>query len=379
MGVLDGMKVVEVMSSVGPGKFCSMMLADMGAEVIIVERPAAGGGQPRPHSVFNRGKRSIMLDLKNPAAVDAVLKLVDGADVLLEGMRPGVMERLGLGPDVCLARRPSLVYGRLTGWGQSGPLSQAPGYDSTFVSLSGALHTATEVGERPEAPPGLLGDVSGGALYLALGVLAAVLRARRDGQGQVVDAAMVDGAANLLNWELSNIARMVEGSGEDNRDRSGKPWIRSYRCADGEWIHVEAYEPQFYAELIARLGLSHDETIAQAWDNPQSWPHVAADLEALFASKTRAVWSDLLEQTNACVAPVLNPIEAAAHQHNMSRRLYEVIDGVLQVAPVPGFSATPSARGLRVPPLGAHTREVLSGLGLSDDLIDELSVTNRTN
>jgi acetyl-CoA hydrolase len=246
------------------------------------------------------------------------------------------------------------------------------------VALSGALHVAAEGGERPEAPPGLLGDVCGGALYLTLGVLAGVLRARSDGQGQVVDAAMVDGAANLLNWELSNIARLAAGGSENSCNNSGKPWIRSYQCADGEWIHVEAYELQFYAELINRLGLDHDERIVQAWDNPQNWTHVAAELEVAFAAKTRAVWSDLLERTNACVVPVLTPIEAAAHQHNTSRRLYEVIDGVLQVAPAPRFSATPSVRSLRVPPLGAHTQEVLSGLGLSDDLVEKLSVMKGT-
>lgn len=375
MGVLSGLKVIEVMSSVGPGKFCSMMLAEMGADVIIVERPADGVGAPRPHSVFNRGKRSVMLDLKHPAAVDAVLHLIEDADVLLEGMRPGVMERLGLGPQACLARRPSLVYGRLTGWGQSGPLASAPGYDSTFVALSGALWLATEAGERPEAPPGLFGDVCGGALYLALGVLAAVWRARLDGRGQVVDAAMVDGSANLLNWELSNIARSAGGLAAGRGDDSGKPWIRSYRCADGEWLRVEAYQPEFYGELITRLGLSHDARFVHAWSNPQDWAQVMTELEMLFATKTRAQWASLLERSHACVAPILSPAEAAMHEHNIARGVYEVTDGVLQVAPAPRFSVTPSARGLRVPPLGAHTREVLVGLGLSDALVNELSHT----
>jgi crotonobetainyl-CoA:carnitine CoA-transferase CaiB-like acyl-CoA transferase len=371
MGALDGLKVVEVMSAVGPGKFCSMMLAEMGADVIIVERPSLERGMPRPYVVFNRGKRSIMLDLKNPIAVDAVLKLVDDADVFLEGMRPGVMERLGLGPEVCLARRPSLVYGRLTGWGQSGPLSQAPGYDSTFVALSGALSLASDAGERPEAPPGLFGDVCGGALNLTLGVLAAVFRARSDGRGQVVDAAMVDGAANLLNWELSNIA--AASMREGKHDGSGKPWIRSYRCADGKWIRVETYEPQFYAELVERLGLADDERFVGAWNNTQDWTSITVELEAQFATKTRDEWSALLEGTNACVAPVLDPTEAATHRHNVSRGVYEVVDGVLQVAPAPRFSATPSSRGLRVPPVGAHTRDILSGLGFADANIDELS------
>lgn len=371
MGALDGLKVVEVMSSVGPGKFCSMMLAEMGADVIIVERPSLERGVPRPYFVFNRGKRSIMLDLKNPIAVDAVLKLIDDADVFLEGMRPGVMERLGLGPEVCLARRPSLVYGRLTGWGQSGPLSHAPGYDGTFVALSGALSLATQAGERPEAPPGLYGDVCGGALSLTLGVLAAVFRARSDGRGQVVDAAMVDGAANLLNWELSDIAAASMRGGK--HDGSGKPWIRSYRCADGKWIRVEADEPQFYAELIERLGLANDERFIRAWNNTQDWSRITAELEAQFATKTRDEWSDLLEGTNACVAPVLDPTEAATHRHNVSRGVYEVVDGVLQVAPAPRFSATPSTRGLRVPPVGAHTRDILLELGFDDVIIEELS------
>lgn len=375
MGILDGLKVVEVMSSVGPGKFSSMMLADMGADVIIVERPAPGQGLPRPHAVFNRGKRSIVLDLKNPAAVETVLKLIDEADVLLEGMRPGVMERLGLGPDACLARRPSLVYGRLTGWGQFGPLAMASGYDSTFVSLSGALSLATEAGTRPEAPPGLFGDVCGGALYLMLGVLAAVLRARIDGRGQVVDTAMVDGAASLLNWQLSSIAGLAADADKGKFDSADTPWNRSYRCADGEWIHVDAVEPDDYAELIAKLGLDQDIRFSRACHNQADRAHVMAEMEALFASKPREQWIDLLQLTNVCVVPVLSPTEAATHPHNAARGLYEVVDGILQVAPVPHFSRTPSAKGLRVPPAGAHTREVLSSLGLSGAMIDELTVT----
>ncbi|WP_322028020.1 CaiB/BaiF CoA-transferase family protein [Burkholderia sp. BCC1977] len=376
MGVLDGLKVVEIMSSVGPGKFSSMMLAEMGADVIIIERPADGAGLPRPHYVFNRGKRSVMLDLKKPAAVQAVMQLIERSDVLLEGMRPGVMERLGLGPQACFERHPALVYGRLTGWGQSGPLSHAPGFDGTFVSLSGALSLATEAGERPEAPPGLLGDVCGGALYLALGVLAAVMRARIDGRGQVVDAAMVDGAANMLNWELSNLAKSAVVLDPAGRYGRGQPWIRSYRCADGEWVRVEACEPGFYTELIARLGLDNDARFVNAWGDAREWPWLAAQLQLLFSTKTRAQWATLLEGSIASVVPVLSPPEAAAHRHNVSRGVYEVIDGVLQASPAPRFSATASERGLRVPPLGAHTREVLTSLDLPDAVVAELVLEN---
>lgn len=361
MGVLKGMKVIEI-SGIGPGPFCGMLLADLGADVIAVERPAAEAGYPRPFEIYSRGKRSIILDLKKPEGVAAVLQLVESADALIEGMRPGVMERLGLGPDVCLGRRPSLVYGRATGWGQYGPLSRAAGHDSNYIALSGALWLCTPSGRRPELPPTLLGDVGGGALYLAIGILAGVLRARQGGKGQVVDAAMVDGSAYTLNLLLSIIAARGGDFELCKPTFDARHVSRCYRCADGEWINIVPHEPQFYAELLKRIGLDRDQLFLKGQTDPNMWPALKDKLEALFATKTRVEWCELLEGTDACFAPVLGPAEAAVHPHNVARSLYVTIDGVLQVGAVPKFSATPSAQPGSVPARGAHTQQVLSEL-----------------
>ncbi|MCP1835512.1 acetyl-CoA hydrolase [Bradyrhizobium sp. USDA 4532] len=370
MGVLDGLKVVE-MASLGPAPACGMLLADLGADVINVERPAADAGRARPAEIYNRGKRSIILDLKKPGAIDTALKLVEGSDALIEGMRPGVMERLGLGPDVCLACRPSLVYGRMTGWGQYGPLMRAAGHDGNYVALSGALWLATASGQRPEPPPSLLGDMAGGALYLAIGVVAGVLRARKDGRGQVVDAAMVDGSAHLLNLLLSIIPSRVYKTGKPASD--GQPFARSYRCSDGEWVNICAIEPQFYAELIKRLGLDGEERFVGGLMNAEVWPDLTDQLARVFASKTRSEWCKLLEGTDACFAPVLSPPEAAVHPHNVARGVYAIVDGILQAGPAPRFSATPSNELSHVPVRGAHTREVLSKLKLTPQQIKQLT------
>ncbi|MGL3210620.1 CaiB/BaiF CoA transferase family protein [Bradyrhizobium sp. BR 1433] len=366
MGVLRGLNVVEI-AGLGPGPFCGMLLADLGADVITVERPDANAGLTRSSEIFNRGKRSIILDLKKPEAVDTVLRLVERSDVLIESMRPGVMERLGLGPDVCLARRPSLVYGRMTGMGQCGPLSQIAGHDPTYLGFSGALWLATQPGQRPEAPPSLLGDIGGGALYLAVGILAGVLRAHQDGLGQVVDAAMCDGSAHMLNLMLSIIPNRG-GNFELGRPASdARHFVRSYRCSDGEWINICPVEAKFYVELIKRLGLDHDKRFVEGLENPKAWPTLSEELAALFASKTRTQWCELLEGTDACFAPVLSPPEAAVHPHNVARGVYTTIDGILQAAPAPRFSATPSAEPTRVPVRGAHTHEVLSELEINSD------------
>ncbi|MET2833127.1 CaiB/BaiF CoA transferase family protein [Mesorhizobium shangrilense] len=372
MGVLKGVKIIE-MAGLGPGPFCGMLLADLGADVISVERPAADAGSPRPWALCSRGKRSIIMDLKKPGAVETFLQLIDGADALIEGMRPGVMERLGLGPDVCLARRPSLVYGRMTGWGQSGPLSQAAGHDANYVALSGALWLATQPGQRPEAPPTLLGDVAGGALYLALGILAGILRARQDGRGQVVDAAMVDGSAHLLNLLITFLPELG-GSFENAKPAAhGKHWDRAYLCSDGEWIIVQPEEPQFYVEFIRRLGLDHDERFVKGQTTPENWQALGDQLSTIFRTKSRAEWSELLEGTDACFAPVLSPPEAAAHPHIVARQIYKIVDGVLQTAPAPRFSATPSAELSSIPARGHHTQEVLSELKLSSKRVDDLT------
>lgn len=375
MGVLNGVKVIE-MVGLGPGPFCGMLLADLGADVIAVERPAADAGAPRPWALCSRGKRSIILDMKKPGAVDTFLKLIDGADALIEGMRPGVMERLGLGPDVCLARRPALVYGRMTGWGQYGPLSQTAGHDANYVALSGALWLATQPNQRPEAPPTLLGDAAGGGLYLAIGILAGILRARQDGRGQVVDAAMVDGSAHLLNLPLSFLPEYA-GSFEKVRPAAlEKHWDRTYVCSDGEWIVLQSDEPQFYAELISRLGLEQDERFVKEQRNPGAWATLGDELSALFKTKSRAEWSELLEGTNACFAPVLALPEAATHPHIAARKIYRTVDGVLQATPAPRFSATPSSELTSIPVRGAHTEDVLTELQLSVKEIEILRMAD---
>ncbi|MBE7416812.1 MAG: CoA transferase [Ideonella sp.] len=359
-GVLAGVQVLEIAPSPSVSvSFCGMLLADLGADVIVIEPPSNAAGLPRPRKIHHRGKRSVMLDLHAPGAVKQVLSLVDRCDVLIEGMRPGDMEQLGIGPEACLSRRPSLVYGRVTGWGQDGPLARAPACDGDVAAVSGALWLSSPAGALPSAPKGLLGDVCGGALYLALGVLAAALRAQTDGRGQVVDAAAVDGAANLQNLTLSLIPN-TGGEYEVRRpDGYRRPWIRSYRCADGAWIRIEPDEPRFYAELLTRIGIADPQRFVDAQKNRALWQQQAAELEAVFVKRTRAQWCELLEGTDACFSPILAPAQAAVHPHNVARGIYQEVDGVLQTAPAPRFSATPSNEIARVPPLGAHTREVL--------------------
>ena len=371
MGVLSGLRVVEI-AGLGPAPFCGMLLADMGADVVLVER--AGGGDTLSlgrNAIVNRGKRSLALDLKDPAAIAAVLRLVDGADALIEGMRPGVMERLGLGPDTCLARNPRLVYGRMTGWGQDGPLAQAAGHDINYIALSGALWFSGQPGSPPIAPPTLVGDLGGGALYLAMGMLAALLSARQTGVGQVIDAAIVDGSANLMNLLLS-----LHAAGQQPLERGrglldGPHWYGSYTCADGQFVSVGALEPQFNALLFARLGLADDADFRNAYD-ARRWPALRERLASLFATQPRAHWTALLEGSDACFAPVLTPREALVHPHLAARAVYGERDGVLQAAPAPRFSATPSGPPGGVPARGEHGAEILRAAGLDDAAIEHL-------
>jgi crotonobetainyl-CoA:carnitine CoA-transferase CaiB-like acyl-CoA transferase len=373
MGVLSGLRVVEI-AGLGPAPFCGMLLADMGADVVLVERAAGQGGDPLSlgkNAIVNRGKRSLALDLKNPEAVDAVLRLVDGADALIEGMRPGVMERLGLGPDACLARNPRLVYGRMTGWGQHGPLAQAAGHDINYIALSGALWFSGAPGEPPMAPPTLVGDLGGGALYLAMGVLAALLSARQTGSGQVIDAAIVDGSANLMNLLLSAHAAGQQPFERGRGLLDGPHWYGTYPCADGAFVSVGALEPQFNALLLAKLGLADDADFRHAYDT-RRWPLLRERLAALFATQPRAHWVALLEGSDACFAPVLTPAEALEHPHLAARGVYATRDGVLQAAPAPRFSATPSGEPGAVPVRGEQGAEVLREAGLDDAAIARL-------
>jgi acetyl-CoA hydrolase len=366
-GPLAGLRILEI-HGIGPVPFCGMLLADLGADVVLVDRARIGAEDLDlgRHDVTHRGKRSIALDLKTPEDVQTLLRLVEQSDALIEGMRPGVMERLGLGPEVCLARNPRLVYGRMTGWGQTGPLSQAAGHDLNYIALSGALWYSGQPGEAPMTPPSLVGDMGGGAMYLALGLLAALMHTRATGQGQVVDAAIVDGSASMMNllMGLKSAGRFSNQRGHSLLD--GPHWYRSYRCKDDGFVTLGAVEPKFHRLLIEKLGLADDPAFAKQ-GSPMTWPQSHRAFAELFATRTRDEWCALLEGTDACFAPVLDPDEAAAHPHMAARAVYTRIDGVLQASPAPRFSRTPGCAGA-VPGRGQHRQEVLDDwLGAQQD------------
>lgn len=373
MSVLNGVRIVEI-AGIGPGPFCGMLLADLGAEVILIERGTAKAGDPLDLGdkvIVNRGKRSLALDLKDPRAIEAVLRIVESADGLLEGMRPGVMERLGLGPDVCLARNPKLVYGRMTGWGQSGPMAQAAGHDINYIALSGAMWFSGRPDEAPLPPPTLVGDLGGGALYLAVGMLAGILKARSGGAGQVVDAAIVDGSAHLMNLLLSLHAAGMQPIERGRGLLDGPYWYNSYVCADGHSISVGALEPQFHALLLDRLGLKDDPAFQRQYDN-RGWGELRGRFAALFATQPRAHWVALLEGTDACFAPVLSPREAQAHPHMKARGIYVERDGLFQAMPAPRFSGSANAQPGTVPKRGEHSLDILQEAGLSAAEIEQL-------
>lgn len=372
---LSGIKVIEI-AGLGPGPCAGMMLADMGADVVLVERKTAnsngvGLGDSHRAMLFNRGKRSLAVDLKSPEGIELVLSLIDDADVLIEGFRPGVMERLGLGPEVCQARNPKLVYGRMTGWGQSGPLAQAAGHDPNYIGVSGALWYGGGSQQAPTAPMTLVGDLGGGTLMLAWGILCAVLQAQRSGEGQVVDAAITDGSAYLstLLWVLHHTGQLQDQLGTGWADRAA-PWSDTYQCADGGFVTLCALEPQFYRELIERLELVNHPLFAKQWDT-SCWPQAKSELEALFLSRTRDEWCDLLEGTDACFAPVLSLTDATRHPHNIARNTFLNIEGVVQPAPAPKLSRYQPEVG--IPPVtGAHTEEILAELGMNPAEIAQL-------
>jgi alpha-methylacyl-CoA racemase len=375
MGPLAGTKVIEV-GGIGPAPFCGMMLADMGAEVVLIERrpeAAAGpGGDYSKYAIVHRGKKSVAMDLKKAGAAEAVLRLIRDADILVEGFRPGVMERLGLGPEACHAVNSRLVYGRITGWGQSGPLSQAAGHDINYIALTGALFHGGHADAPPAAPPTLVGDLGGGAMMLTAGLLAALLHAREAGQGQVIDAAICDGTA-LLTVLLYGLQQ--QGIWIDRRQSNfldgGAHWYDCYECADGNYVSIGALEPGFYRELLQKCGLDEDELFHPQFD-PDQWPRQKAKIAELFRTRTRQQWCDIMEGSEACFAPVLNLSEAPAHPHNIARNNFVDVDDVTQPAPAPRFSATPSEIGRRPPGNGEHTVSVLQAAGFSATEITRL-------
>jgi alpha-methylacyl-CoA racemase len=337
-GPLTGMKVIE-MAGIGPGPFCAMVLADLGADVVRVARP---GVAPDPLDVLARSRTVLNLDLREPQAVQEVLSLLAQADVLIEGFRPGVMERLGLGPDVCLARQPRLVYGRMTGWGQHGPLAHAAGHDINYIAISGALHAIGREGEGPVPPLNYVGDFGGGAMLLAVGILAALHETRQSGRGQVVDAAMTDGAA-LLSSMMYGFKAAGQWSNHrgDNMLDGGAFFYDTYACADGRHVAVGAIEPQFYALLREKCGIANDPVFDAQMDR-QAWPVLKLRLAEVFRTRTRDEWCALLEGTDACFAPVLDWDEAPEHPHNRARQTFTHLQGVLQPAPAPRFDRTPT-------------------------------------
>ena len=373
MGPLAGVRILEI-AGIGPGPFAAMVLADMGADVLRVdraERVEPNPGELPPGDLLNRGRRSAGLDLRNPDGVAALLKLVEQADALMEGFRPGVMERLGLGPDVCLERNPSLVYGRMTGWGQSGPLAHAAGHDINYIALAGTLHGIGRAGEKPVPPLNLVGDFGGGGMLLAFGIVAALFERSRSGQGQVVDAAMVDGAALLMTMMhgFRHAGFWKDERGTNMLD-TGSHFYDTYETADGEYVSIGSIEPQFYKELLRLTGLEDEELPRQM--ERSSWAPLARRLTEIFKSKTRDEWCEIMEGTDVCFAPVLSMGEAYEHPHNIARGTFVEVAGQPQPGPAPRFSRTPAE--ISRPPChaGQHTDEALAEWGFSAEDISRL-------
>ena len=360
MGPLQGFRVIEL-AGIGPGPFCGMMLSDMGAEVIRVDRVGSSGRRGR--DVLARNRRSVAVDLKQPEGVEIVLKLVETADALFEGFRPGVTERLGLGPDDCLARNGKLVYGRMTGWGQEGPIAQAAGHDINYIGLAGALHAIGEAGGKPVPPLNLIGDFGGGGMLLAYGLVCGMLEASRSGKGQVVDAAMVDGAASLMAMFFSQVGRGFKDRRGENMLDGGTHFYNTYETKDGKYVCVGSIEPQFYAELVEKSGVDANQFSPQM--DADRWLGCKAELAAAFKTKTRDEWCEIMEGSDVCFAPVLSILEAPHHPHNKHRNTFVEVDGVVQPAPTPRFSRTEAAipQPARIP--GEDTRDVLADIGLA--------------
>ena len=367
-GPLHGVRVLEF-AGIGPGPLCATLLSDMGAEVLRIDRKGAQGGSPR--DTLGRGRRSAAIDLKKPQAVETCLRLMEKAAMLQEGFRPGVMERLGLGPEECLKRNPKLVYGRVTGWGQTGPLSQAAGHDINYIAVTGALHAIGRPGERPVPPLNLVGDFGGGGLYLAMGMIAALYEAQRSGKGQVVDCAMTDGAASLMNilYGLKAGGLWTDERGTNLLD-GGAHFYDTYETADGKYIALGSIEPQFYAELRRIAGLG--DAVYDPQMDRAAWPDLERRIAAVIKTKTRAEWCALMEGTDVCFAPVLTMEEAPHYPHNQARQTFVEIAGVVQPNVAPRFSGTPSEVQGPPPAIGAHTTEALADWGLSTKEIGAL-------
>ena len=367
-GPLTGIRIVEF-AGIGPAPFCGMMLADHGAEVIRVDRP---GARLDPRDALARNRRSIILDLKRPDAVAAARKLCASADGLIEGLRPGVMERLGLGPDILLTDNPRLVYGRMTGWGQSGPLAHAAGHDINYIAVAGTLHGIGVAGGKPVPPVNYLGDFGGGAMMLAFGMVSALLHVRGGGTGQVIDAAMTDGAALLaaMTWAMKAAGAVNDRPGENLLD-GGTHFYDSYECADGRWIAVGAIEPQFYALLRAATGTADDPAFDAQFDRA-AWPALKAKLAAIFRTRPRDEWCALTEGGDACLAPILSLAEAPDHPHNAARGAFVEVGGAIQPAPAPRYSETPSATPAPASTVGCDSDAVLSELGYARPDIERL-------
>ncbi len=361
MGPLEGTKIIEV-AGIGPGPFAAMMLADMGADVIRVDRAdRVSGGDPAapPADVLNRGRRSIGVDLKSPAGVETLLDLVAEADALIEGFRPGVAERLGFGPDVCLERNPRLVFGRMTGWGQDGPYSSAAGHDINYIALAGVLAHLGRA-DQPTPPINLVGDFGGGGMLMAFGVVCGLLSAARTGTGQVVDAAMVDGSAVLMTmiWAFTHMGIWDETRGVNMLD-TGTHFYDTYETSDGKWISIGSIEPQFYAELLRISGLGERDDLPAQMDRAR-WPEAKAIVAEVFRSKTQAEWNELMEGTDVCYAPVLTMSEALVHPHNVARGTFVEVAGLPQPAPAPRFSETSPEISRPPSHAGQHTDEILA-------------------
>ena len=371
-GPLSGLKIIEI-AGIGPDPFCALMLADMGAEVVRVDRAQSVRDRDPAKPAFdalNRGRRSVGVDLKHPDGVETVLTMVEQADALIEGFRPGVAERLGIGPDDCMARNPRLVYGRMTGWGQDGPYANMAGHDINYIALAGALHPIGRRGGDPVPPLNLVGDFGGGGMLLAFGVVCGILEARASGVGQVVDAAMVDGSALLTTmfqafvsigtWTLERGTNILDG---------GAHFYDTYQCADGEYISLGSIESQFYAEMCAKLGLPKDEMPQN--DKPR-WPEFKERVAAAVRTKTRAEWCEIMDGSDVCFAPVLSLQDARTHRHNVARGLFTEVGGVVQPSPAPRFSRTPGTIARPPSHPGQHTDEVLTDWGFAPDQLAKL-------